>query len=115
MLEITSKLVDNLNKSVLTEIPVDDIEAVTHEKLYQESLINALAEFAYRLPHYQGIEIMKFIIARTPGTRHSASDTTITPAQILLQHMLLKCVVKVVFAIWPALLCRTLCRRFFVG
>ena len=74
---------------------VDD--AATHEKLYQESLINALAEFAFHLPHYQKIEIMMFIIQRTPGTGPSATsdEADISDAESLLQHMLLKCLVKV--------------------
>ena len=95
MLEIIDSLLKHLKQSVMTEIPVDDVEAVTHEKLYQESLINALAEFAYHLPHYHKIEIMMFIIQRTPGTGAAATDGNITPAEILLQHMLLKCLVKV--------------------
>lgn len=81
----------------MSDIPADDREAVTDEKHFQESLISALAEFAYHLPDYQKIEIMMFIIGRTPGTGSGDFDMGNVPAETLLQHMLLKCLLKVWF------------------
>jgi len=95
VLEIVNSLLNNLKQSVMTEIPVDSVAAVTNEKLFQESLIGTLAEFAFHLPDYQKIEIMIFIIGRTPGTDPGVTDLNLSPAEILLQHMLLKCLLKV--------------------
>lgn len=81
----------------MSDVPVGDMEAVTDEKHFQESLISALAEFAYHLPDYQKIEIMMFIIGRTPGTGSGESGIGNVPAETLLQHMLLKCLLKVCF------------------
>lgn len=77
----------------MSAIPIDDGEAVTDEKHFQESLISVLAEFAYHLPDYQKIEIMMFIIGGTPAA--GKFDTENVPAETLLQHMLLKCLLKV--------------------
>lgn len=88
-------LIKHLKESVMSEIPVDDVEAVTDEKQFQESLISALAEFAYHLPDYQKIEIMGFIIRRTPGAGSEEPSLGNLPAETLLQHMLLKCLLKV--------------------
>ncbi|XP_057379150.1 protein EFR3 homolog cmp44E-like isoform X1 [Daphnia carinata] len=93
VLEIVNSLLKHLKQSIMSPIPVDDKEAVTDEKHFQESLISALAEFAYHLPDYQKIEIMMFIIGGTPGT--GKSDPENVPAETLLQHMLLKCLLKV--------------------
>ena len=96
MLEIVNSLMKHLKQSVMSEIPVDDVEAVTDEKLFQESLISALAEFAYHVPDYHKIDIMMFIIVRTPGSvSGESSDLNNIPAETLLQHMLLKCLLKV--------------------
>lgn len=95
MLEIVNSLLKHLKQSVMSEIPVDDVEAVTDEKQFQESLISALAEFANHLPDFQKIEIMMFIIGRTPGTGSGDSTLDSLPAETLLQHMLLKCLLKV--------------------
>ncbi|KZS10650.1 Protein EFR3 B [Daphnia magna] len=93
VLEIVNSLLKHLKQSIMSAIPIDDKEAVTDEKHFQESLISALAEFAYHLPDYQKIEIMMFIIGGTPGT--GKSDPENVPAETLLQHMLLKCLLKV--------------------
>lgn len=94
-MEIVNSLLKHLKQSVMSDIPIDEVEAVIDEKLFQESLISALAEFAYHLPDYQKIEIMMFIIGRTPGTGSGESDLGNIPAETLLQHMLLKCLLKV--------------------
>ena len=78
----------------MSDVSVDDDQAATDEKLFQESLISALAEFAHHLPDYQKIEIMMFIIGRTPGNGGSEMNNY-TPAEILYQHMLLKCLLQV--------------------
>lgn len=79
----------------MTDIPSKNIDAIADEKLFQESLISALAEFAYHLPDYQKIEIMMFIIGRTPGTGDRASEAKTSATEVVLQHMLLKCLLKV--------------------
>lgn len=61
------------------------------EKQYQESLINALGEFANHLPDYQKIEIMMFIMSKIP---FPLVDTQ-TPADNMLQSILLKSLLKV--------------------
>jgi len=96
VLEIVNSLLNNLKQSVMADIPVDAVDAVINEKHFQESLIGALAEFAFHLPDYQKIEIMIFIIGRTPGTDPGVTDLHLSPAEILLQHMLLKCLLKVI-------------------
>jgi len=95
VLEIVNSLLNNLKQSVMADIPVDAADTVINEKHFQESLIGALAEFAFHLPDYQKIEIMIFIIGRTPGTDPGVTDFHLSPAEILLQHMLLKCLLKV--------------------
>lgn len=85
----------HLKQSVVSDVPASDAESVADEKLFQESLISALAEFAYHLPDYQKIEIMMFLIGRTPGTSDSASEMSSSPAETVLQHMLLKCLLQV--------------------
>ena len=95
VLEIVNSLLKNLKQSVLTDIPVDKADAAMNEKLFQESLIGALAEFAHHLPDYQKIEIMMFIIGRTPGTGLGVAEANLSPSEILLQHMLLKSLLKV--------------------
>ena len=88
----------------MADIPVDAVEAVINEKHFQESLIGALAEFAFHLPDYQKIEIMIFIIGRTPGTDPGVTDFHLSPAEILLQHMLLKCLLKVIISLFLQLI-----------
>lgn len=68
--------------------------AIADEKLFQEALISALAEFAYHLPDYQKIEIMMFILGRAPGLVSEASQE-IKAGETFIQHMLLKCLLKV--------------------
>lgn len=95
VLEIVNSLLKHLKQSIMSAIPVDDAEAVADEKQFQESLISALAEFAYHLPDYQKIEIMMFIIGRTPIA--GEFDPENVQAETLLQHMLLKCLLKVCY------------------
>ena len=55
MLEIVNSLLKHLKQSVMTDIPAKNVDAIADEKLFQESLISALDEFAYHLPDYQKI------------------------------------------------------------
>lgn len=64
----------------------------TEEKEYQEALINALGEFANHLPDYQKIEIMMFIMSKIPFPLVDSH----TPADNLLQSILLKSLLKVI-------------------
>lgn len=92
MLEIVDCLVKQLKESVMQEQPASSGTASTDEKLFQEALIGALAEFAYHQPDYQKIEIMVFILGRA---RSIAESSIGKPGEVFIQHMLLKCLLKV--------------------
>jgi hypothetical protein len=79
--------------SVTHEAPSDDPQAQHDEKLYQETLINALGEFANHLPDYQKIEIMMFIMSKVPSLGHLRGLNG--PGDVLLQNILLKSLLKV--------------------
>ncbi|KAB0805530.1 hypothetical protein PPYR_02500 [Photinus pyralis] len=85
VLEIINSLLSHLRDSVRHGINQKD------EKQYQEALINALGEFANHLPDYQKIEIMMFIMSKIP---FPLVDNN-TPADNLLQSILLKSLLKV--------------------
>lgn len=83
MLEIINSLLNHLRDSVQHGL------SQTDEKQYQDALINALGEFANHLPDYQKIEIMMFIMSKIPFVNNQ------TPADNLLQSILLKSLLKV--------------------
>lgn len=85
VLEIINSLLSHLRDSVRNGLSQMD------EKQYQEALINALGEFANHLPDYQKIEIMMFIMSKIP---FPLVDNN-TPADNLLQSILLKSLLKV--------------------
>lgn len=85
VLEIINSLLNHLRDSVKNGT------SQAEEKQYQESLINALGEFANHLPDYQKIEIMMFIMSKIP---FPLVDTQ-TPADNMLQSILLKSLLKV--------------------
>ncbi|CAH0551687.1 unnamed protein product [Brassicogethes aeneus] len=85
VLEIINSLLSHLRDSVKVGA------SQTEEKQYQEALINALGEFANHLPDYQKIEIMMFIMSKIP---YPLVDNQ-TPADNLLQSILLKSLLKV--------------------
>nr|CAI5832917.1 unnamed protein product [Callosobruchus analis] len=85
VLEIINSLLSHLRDSVRNEA------SQSEEKEYQEALINALGEFANHLPDYQKIEIMMFIMSKIP---FPLVDNQ-TPADNLLQSILLKSLLKV--------------------
>lgn len=84
-MEIINSLLNHLRDSVQDTVSQFD------EKHYQEALINALGEFANHLPDYQKIEIMMFIMGKIP---HPLINNQ-TPADTLLQNILLKSLLKV--------------------
>lgn len=94
VLEIINSLLTHLRCSVMTEIPP---EHRRDEKMYQEALINALGEFANHLPDYQKIEIMKFIMSKVPQFTDNTKKAGSTVAHALLQNILLKSLLKVIF------------------
>lgn len=85
VLEIINSLLSHLRESVRHGLSQSD------EKQYQESLINALGEFANHLPDYQKIEIMMFIMSKIP---YPLVDKN-TSADNMLQSILLKSLLKV--------------------
>jgi len=93
VLEIINSLLSHLRVSVTREAPSDDPQAQHDEKLYQETLINALGEFANHLPDYQKIDIMMFIMGKVPSYGHPRGLNR--PGDILLQNILLKSLLKV--------------------
>ena len=93
VLEIINSLLSHLRVSVTHETPSDDPQAQHDEKLYQETLINALGEFANHLPDYQKIEIMMFIMSKVPSFGHLRGFNG--PGDVLLQSILLKSLLKV--------------------
>jgi len=99
MLEIADSLLKILKESVLTDLPVEATEAIKNEKLFQESLIGALYVFAVRQPDNQKIEIMSFMILRTPLSDPRVTDSHLSPSEIILQHMLLKCLLEVILCL----------------
>ncbi|GJQ76302.1 putative protein EFR3 homolog [Trypoxylus dichotomus] len=85
VLEIINSLLSHLRDSV--KHGTSQME----EKMYQDALINALGEFANHLPDYQKIEIMMFIMNKIPFPLNENRS----PADNLLQSMLLKSLLKV--------------------
>jgi hypothetical protein len=93
VLEIISSLLSHLRVSVTHEAPSDDSLPQHEEKLYQETLINALGEFANHLPDYQKIDIMMFIMGKVPSFGHPRGLNC--AGDMLLQNILLKSLLKV--------------------
>ncbi|KAI4466111.1 hypothetical protein MML48_3g00021529 [Holotrichia oblita] len=85
VLEIINSLLSHLRDSVKHG------NSQMEEKMYRDALINALGEFANHLPDYQKIEIMMFIMNKIPFPLNENRS----PADNLLQSMLLKSLLKV--------------------
>ncbi|XP_022255240.1 protein EFR3 homolog B-like [Limulus polyphemus] len=88
VLEMFNSLLNHLRNSI-------DVHSLTNtdqedEKLFQESVINTLGEFANNLPNYQKIEIMMFIMGKIPQSGEDSRKT-----DVLLQHILLKSLLEV--------------------
>ena len=89
VLEIINSLLSHLRVSV-TRNP----SSSNDEQIYQDTLINALGEFANHLPDYQKIEIMMFIMGKTPYSHADRSDSA-EKGDVLLRSILLKSLLKV--------------------
>ncbi|KAI1297895.1 Protein EFR3 -like protein B [Halotydeus destructor] len=87
VLEIINSLLKHLRSSINNSL--DNSKTVGGEHQFQETVINALGEFANNLPDYQKIEIMTFIASKVPPCSASAEE------DILLQGILLKSLLKV--------------------
>lgn len=90
VLEIINSLLNYLHHSIksfhqLKRLEPDEEEsgALVDERIFQETIINTLGEFANNLPDFQKIEIMVFIINKVPKS------------DIYLQAILLKSLLKV--------------------
>lgn len=92
VLDISNSLIKHLKESINFEIMVGDAEAMTREKLYQESLVLVLVQFTSTLPHFQQKDMVVFI----NGIALSNSDTETAKASAnTLQLLLLKCLFKI--------------------
>ncbi|XP_050698143.1 protein EFR3 homolog cmp44E-like isoform X2 [Eriocheir sinensis] len=66
------------------------------ERVYQETLIHALGEYANHLPDYQKVDSMVFILNKVPGSDRVDDGGSQRPeAEVKLQHILLKSLLKV--------------------
>ena len=94
VLEIINSLLNYLHNSIRTFHQLKQLEgssqaaeeesgALVDERIFQETIINTLGEFANNLPDFQKIEIMVFIINKVPKS------------DIYLQAILLKSLLKV--------------------
>ena len=92
VLEIVNSLLNHLRTSVM-----QSNKSENEDKKYQEALINTLGEFTNHLPDYQKIEIMMFIMNKipNPSTVQVTSSNKQKSAEIMLQNILLKSVLKV--------------------
>ena len=86
VLEIINSLLNYLKASINNYQKLDQPE---DEKHFQEAVINTLGEFANNFPDFQKIEIMIFILSKAPPTSSTLEN------DILLQHILLKSLLKV--------------------
>ncbi|KAJ6222144.1 hypothetical protein RDWZM_000689 [Blomia tropicalis] len=99
VLDIISSLIFQLRDSINN---INAKRFVEDEKLFQETVINTLGEFAANLPVYQKIESMIFIIEKAPPS--SATSAT----DIQLQNMILKSLLKVTTKYKPVSMSQTL-------
>lgn len=85
VLELINSLLDHLRTSINNSAA--DAHAAESERQFQETVINALGEFANNLPDYQKIEIMMFILSKVPPST-SLKETDIQLQGILLRSLL---------------------------
>src|SRR5690606_22363096 len=69
--------------------------SVSEEKTFQETLINAMGDFANALPDYQKIEIMMFTTSNIPII--SQEERKVKTSDEFLQKVLVKTLLKVSF------------------
>ncbi|VDN04635.1 unnamed protein product [Thelazia callipaeda] len=91
LIGIFNSLLKHLRRSVEFQ-QSKECPSVDQEKIYQESLINAMGDYAYALPDYQKVEIMLFISANIPHHRKGSQD--LKPSDTFLQHVLVKTLLK---------------------
>ncbi|KAK3858639.1 hypothetical protein Pcinc_035197 [Petrolisthes cinctipes] len=95
VIEIINSLLEHIRSSVVGRSGVgvtkDEAEAV-----YQDTLIHALGEYANHLPDYQKVDSMVFILNKVPGSDRVDEGGVARPeAEVKLQHLLLKSLLKV--------------------
>ncbi|XP_042882962.1 protein EFR3 homolog cmp44E-like isoform X2 [Penaeus japonicus] len=93
VIEIINSLLEHIRSSVVGGGSGKESLA---EKMYQETLIHALGEYANHLPDYQKIDSMVFILNKVPGSDRVDDGGSRRPeAEVKLQHLLLKSLLKV--------------------
>ncbi|VIO93757.1 Hypothetical 96.7 kDa protein C32D5.3 in chromosome II, putative [Brugia malayi] len=92
LIGIFNSLLKHLRRSVEFQQTVE-CPSIDQEKIYQESLINAMGDYAYALPDYQKVEIMLFISANIPNL--GKDNQSLKPSDTFLQHILVKTLLKV--------------------
>lgn len=102
VLEIINSLLNHLRTSINFCVKIN---AVNAERRFQDTIINALGEFANNLPDFQKIEIMMFIISKVSAPSLCACHNTLrvqvpptsasSEADVQLQAILLKSLLKV--------------------
>ncbi|GAB6029335.1 hypothetical protein CHUAL_005104 [Chamberlinius hualienensis] len=78
--------------SLLTHLRRSADSHSKEEKLFQDAVINALGSFVKRLPDYQKIEVMMFILSKVPLPDR---DHSLAEGDVLIQNKLLKSLLKV--------------------
>ncbi|VDO33994.1 unnamed protein product [Onchocerca flexuosa] len=92
LIGIFNSLLKHLRRSVEFQ-QIEECPSVDQEKIYQESLINTMGDYAYTLPDYQKVEIMLFISANIPNL--GKDSQSLKPSDTFLQHILVKTLLKV--------------------
>ncbi|VDN33865.1 unnamed protein product, partial [Gongylonema pulchrum] len=92
LIGIFNSLLKHLRQSVEFQ-QTKECPSEAQEKIYQESLINAMGDYAYALPDYQKVEIMLFISANIPNL--GKDSRVLKPSDAFLQHILVKTLLKV--------------------
>uniref|UniRef100_F1KW28 Protein EFR3 n=1 Tax=Ascaris suum TaxID=6253 RepID=F1KW28_ASCSU len=92
LLGIFNSLLKHLRQSVEFQ-QSKDCPSVEQEKIYQETLINAMGDYANALPDYQKVEIMMFTVGNIP--KLSEDGRALKPGDAFLQHVLVKTLLKV--------------------
>ncbi|VBB30779.1 unnamed protein product [Acanthocheilonema viteae] len=96
LIDITAGIFNSLLKHLRRSVEFQQTEecpSIDQEKIYQESLINAMSDYAYALPDYQKVEIMLFISANIPNL--GKDSQSLKPSDVFLQHILVKTLLKV--------------------
>ncbi|CAJ0586678.1 unnamed protein product, partial [Mesorhabditis spiculigera] len=91
LLSIFNSLLKHLRASVqFQQLPT--CPSPEDEKTYQETLINAMGDFANALPDYQKVEMMMFTVGNIPSL---ADERNNRHGDVFLQHVLVKTLLKV--------------------